>query len=396
MAVTRVEPDLKFVHNVINTGGDSLKKCFQCATCSVVCSISPDKRPFPRKEMIWAQWGLKDKLIASPDVWLCHQCNDCSTHCPRSARPGDVLAAVRKHSLIEYATPGFFARWVARAGFLPILFIIPAVLLALALAVKAPLNDLLLPAFNAFDQALGLKEHVSHGMEYAGLFPHWLLIGFFSSFTGLAMLFGLIGIVRFWRDMHAADTRAGHITKTHGLISSAIKVILNIMTHNKFSGCTATKSRFISHLGIFYGFIGLLIVTVWAIVVLYITQGPYPFDFMNPMKLFGNLSGIALIAGCCIVIYNRLANKDATGKSTNFDWTFVWILMGVGITGFITQFMRFAEVQAVGFPVYFIHLVFVFFLLVYLPYSKFAHVLYRTVAMIYAEHTGRNDIVEPK
>jgi hypothetical protein len=80
---------------------------------------------------------------------------------------------------------------------------------------------------------------------------------------------------------------------------------------------------------------------------------------------------------------------------------FVWLLLGVGITGFVTQVLRFAmEPVAEGanvsaaYAVYFVHLVLVFHLLVYLPYSKFAHIVYRTVAMVYAEHTGRSNGVQ--
>ena len=76
--VTTVDPDLDFIKKLKESGGDTLKKCMQCANCSVACPLSPDSKPFPRKEMIWAGWGLRDKLAANPDVWMCHQCNDLS------------------------------------------------------------------------------------------------------------------------------------------------------------------------------------------------------------------------------------------------------------------------------------------------------------------------------
>ena len=77
-----VEPDVSFIEEVGRLGGADVKKCFQCATCAVACPISPDNKPFPRKEMIATSWGLKDRLIGNGDVWLCHNCGDCSTLCP--------------------------------------------------------------------------------------------------------------------------------------------------------------------------------------------------------------------------------------------------------------------------------------------------------------------------
>lgn len=402
-----LKPDAGFLKRILEEGGGDLKKCFQCATCSVVCGLSDGRKPFPRKEMVWAQWGLKDRLVADPDIWLCHQCNDCSANCPRGARPGDVLAALRHLSVRHYAFPRFLAGWVNQVKYLPILLVIPAVLLGLALVLRRPLEGIapLAPVLAAMDH---------HGF-YADLFPHWLLIGFFSFFTGLALLAAVFGVARFWRAMKAADREAGECRPASGVLPSILHTLPEILSHDKFGTCAGHRTRRVAHLGAFYGFAALFLVSVWAVVALYVINPliandfAYPFGLGNPWKIFANVGCLALIGGCVLALVDRKRNPAEAGASTSFDWIFVWLLLGVAVTGLLTEVLRFVAepgayaakhaertgAQYVAYAVYFVHLVLVFGLLVYLPYSKFAHVLYRTVALVYAEHSGRNRECRP-
>ena len=57
--------------------------------------------------------------------------------------------------------------------------------------------------------------------------------------------------------------------------------------------------------------------------------------------------------------------------------------------GIFTEALRYMNIPAIAYHVYFIHLVFVFALLMYLPYSRFAHMIYRTVALVHARYSGR-------
>jgi quinone-modifying oxidoreductase, subunit QmoC len=393
-----VKPDSKFLADVLQSGGGDLKKCYQCATCAVVCDLNSGQRPFPRKEMLWAQWGLKDRLVADPDIWCCHQCNDCSTRCPRGARPGDVLAALRQQTIEHYAVPQQVARCVNQVKYLPLMLLIPAVLLVVALLLRDPV----------YKVGQGVLQYAQHPGFYADLFPHWLLIGFFSFFWGLAMLGALTGIVRFWLAMKAADEAAGRYQPTVGIVPSIVNTVKLIFTHDKFAQCQAKQSRRWAHLGAFYGFVALFLVSVWAVVALYMINPLianheqhllYPFALWNPWKILANLGCIALIAGCIIAIRDRLSGKPEAGANTSFDWLFVALLFSVGTTGLLTELLRLiaspgpdaaTPLQLLAYAVYFVHLVVVFQLLVYLPYSKFAHVLYRTVALVYVEHSGRN------
>ncbi len=376
MADTSVlKPDPKAVQEIVQSGGKDVKKCYQCATCSVVCELSHDQKPFPRKEMAWAQWGLKDRLMADPDIWLCHQCNDCSTHCPRGARPGDVLAAARKQSIVHYATPKFLAEWVNDARFFA-LVAIGAAVLGLTLLVQGP---------------LGLAHHPEgEGMAYANLFSHPTIIILFSTLLGLSSLAIAAGAVRYWKAMKAAD---GNAAAGGGIVGSVVKAIITVMKHDKFLSCKTGRPRLLSHLGVFYGFAALFIVSGWAVVILYIYNPfgeVYPFPLYDPWKVLANLGCLTLIVGCVLMIRNRLAESDKAGASTTFDWAFVWTLLVVTVTGLLTEVMRLLELQGAGYAIYFIHLIAVFALLVYLPYSKFAHIVYRTTALAYADYSGRN------
>jgi quinone-modifying oxidoreductase subunit QmoC len=195
-------------------------------------------------------------------------------------------------------------------------------------------------------------------------------------------------------------------------MSSWMRTIKSILAHDRFSKCTSQASRRTAHLGAFYGFLALFLVSVWAVVALYMINPLipghdqdliYPFAIWNPWKILANLGGVALVVGSVLAIRERRSGEKDAPASSSSDWLFLGLLLVVGVTGLSTEILRYvaepSKVQGLvyaAYAVYFIHLIAVFDLLVYLPYSKLAHVLYRTVALVYAEHSGRNkNVLEP-
>jgi quinone-modifying oxidoreductase subunit QmoC len=364
-----IKPDIKFVRQIISAGAPLLKKCYQCATCSVICKLTPDDTPFPRKEMINAQWGLKDKLIGNPDIWLCHQCGDCSAYCPRGARPSEVIGALRNLMIQYYAFPKFLAKMANSPKGLPVLIALPVLVL---LAVLAATGNLSIP-----EGEIIFSKFISHKYIDAIFIP----------VTMFVILVFISGIIRFWNDMH---TR-GNGTKQMNIIPAFISVILDILSHNRFRKCEVNRGRYIAHICIFYGFIGLAITTALAVVYLYILNIHSPYPQIHPIKIIGNISGILLLVGITLVVINRFRVKTQqnTGLGSYFDWLFITIIYVVVLSGFLSEITRLADIPILAYPVYFIHLSSVFFLFLYAPYSKLAHIAYRTIALVYAKQIKR-------
>jgi quinone-modifying oxidoreductase subunit QmoC len=375
-----IEPDVSFIKEIGILGGDDLKKCYQCATCSVVCPISPDNHPFPRKEMIAASWGLKDRLVGNADIWLCHNCGDCSTYCPREAKPGDVLAAIRAYAITDYAVPKKLAKMVNDPKKLPILLAFPAVLfLVIGLVLK-------MFGINWLNFS-PTGDEIAH----AKFFSTWLVDLIFIPAFFFAVVVFAIGVKRFLGDIHQNALMEGKTDKEKiepvGFIQALGRVLPTIFKHQKFTECTENRERSTPHMMVLYGFIGLFIVTNIFFVTLYVFQIHGPYSQLNPVKWLANVAGVALVIGGLLMIKNRMDKPEQ--NTTYKDWSLIGLVLALGVSGMLTEMTRLAGAANLTYFIYYIHLVFVFCLFVYLPYSKLAHLVYRTLAMAYAEYSNR-------
>lgn len=403
---TRVQPDLEFIKELQAIGGDSLKKCYQCATCSVVCPISPANNPFQRKEMVWAQWGLKDKLLNNVDIWLCHNCGTCSDLCPRGAKPGDLLAALRNKAYQNLTGPSFLAKWMTSAKYLPMLIGIPALLYLLIWVIQA---GRLGTAFPTTDDG-----RIVYGLLFPGDYTIDPIFGAVVLAVAFAFFKGIKNLI-------ASFEPAGSVVYIGEERPHWAKVLMDvifgeILPHKKFTECGADRSdRKLGHMALLFGFIALGIVTSvvavghWggafvgglmgggepgagAIAKMLYGLGELthtPMSQGNAIKILANIGAILLLVGLAFLTIRRLNQDDKKTSSSFYDWYLLGVIWAVALTGIFSQLLRLADLKYLAYPTYYLHLVAVFMLFAYLPWSKLGHLVYRTAAITYARYMGR-------
>lgn len=386
-----VDPNMELIRHLKEVGGDTLKKCYQCATCSVVCPLSSDEKPFPRKEMIWAQWGMNENLLADPDIFLCHQCGDCTANCPRGAKPAEVLGAIRSYAYTFYAWPRGLAKLATRASGLPLLIALPALVVFVLWLVSGGLTE-------------NWAENFRNGYGYQRMFGHWDFhwyaknIFFILLFTGGSALVSLYSVYRGMSQLWKAMIEKGHVNRdfrpsTKQFIGQFLwPSIKEIVTHKRFEECTVNTERVKGHLPVLYAFVGLFIVTLWSLLAndvlgLWFPEFHGPLRFWNPFKLLANISAIALVYGMYRLWVARGRNeKELKIKGTFYDWFLIWEIMAVALTGIGAELFRWIDLAIIGHIVYYFHLVTVMMLFLYMPYTKFAHIIFRTFAMTFEKY----------
>lgn len=397
------QPDLEFIAQVRSLGGETLKKCYQCATCSVACPIAPEDSPFPRKEMIAASWGLKDKLVGNGDIWLCHQCGDCTDLCPRGAAPGDVLSAVRSAAITEYATPKVLAKAVNEPKALPLVLGVPAIWFALMAFITTQMGGFMEKLFHGiFGDILGGRLHWSHAhpveegaapiISHADFVSTWLVDFTFVPTAIFVTAVFFLGLKRFLADIHENAVQEGKTDKStldfKALGQAVIKVLPTVLKHDKFNECETNKDRATPHMMVLYSFIGLFVVTAVCGTLLYVFKAAGPYTMINPIKWLANIAGIALVIGSGMMIKNRLDKKEDQITSYK-DWFILIVVFALGLTGMLAEITRIGGLKYISYFIYYLHLIAIFELFFFLPFSKMAHLVYRLAAMAYAEYGNR-------
>lgn len=356
MATTlTVQPDQQFISEVMQGGGGDLKKCYQCATCVSVCSLATEDTTFPRRQVIAAQWGLPQRLMGDPAVWLCHNCGDCNVRCPRGARPGDIMGAIRSAVIARLAFPRWMGGIISNPFSGPAIFVLSAIAL-LTIAILPP-------------SASGTQQFF-----FEAMFPKARLEALFFLVCGLVLIALVAGAARFVKELRAAGV-SGPILPALG------PALVEIVSHRRFARCNAEKSRRWAHLLVLSGFGGLAIMGTIVGVGSMVGVMHTPLPLLHPLKVFANLCALVIFIGVSLLLLHRLRDREERAATTFFDWFFLLTLAGAVATGILSELLRLAHSQDWMYFVYFVHLTLILTLFVCTPYCKFAHFLYRTMAI---------------
>ena len=103
------------------------------------------------------------------------------------------------------------------------------------------------------------------------------------------------------------------------------------------------------------------------------------------VHVFGYLASAGLLIGTIYVLYSRLKKTQVQHRrSHSTDWMFLWLLFYMVVTGIIQHILHRTGLLAAANIAYVAHLMGVFPWLLRMPFSKWAHLIYRPIAMYFA------------
>ncbi len=374
----------------------NIDACFNCGTCTAICPLSTEEYQFPRAMIRYGVVGQKQKLLSEKRLWMCSACNDCSESCPRNATPGEYMNAVRKWAITQYDVSRisrllFRNKWNFKIASVLVAFFFGALFLAVS-------------DFNINFDARPIAIFDFFPYE----FIHYFSIGVFAIvglIAGLSLLNQGIKIFKAENDnirQGITDARQNKeaLTVFHLIFSpilmikEAFSVLIfevfgqkrqyECLTEKKTSTLSKINSKWMYHVFTIWGFIGLFLATVLDMFLKpNHNEIPQLGNVLFGIRLLGIISGTFFVIGVSAFILMRLFKVNKYYSNSTFEDYFIlvtlWIIGVSGVLLTATLYWNFIPAPF-AYAFFIIHITAFFELMVFAPFTKFAHVWYRTFA----------------
>ncbi len=77
-------------------GGEKIKQCQQCGTCTGSCPTSHLMDYGPREVIAAFRAGMLDRVVKSNTIWLCTSCYYCTVRCPAGIKITDLMYELKR------------------------------------------------------------------------------------------------------------------------------------------------------------------------------------------------------------------------------------------------------------------------------------------------------------
>jgi citrate/tricarballylate utilization protein len=339
--------------------------CNACRYCEGFCAVFPAMT----RRLEFSQADIH--YLAN----LCHNCGAC-LHACQYAAPHEfeinvpkAMAKVRLDTYAEYAWPQVMGTLYRRNG------------LTLALSAGTGLALFLCLTL----MVMGNLFTAMPGGNFYGIFPHNTLAVMFGAVFGFAVLALTLGVRRFWRNVSPADSPA-QVKTAAALEATANVARLKFLDGGHGEGCNNADDRFTLwrrrfHHFTFYGFMLCFAATGVATLYHFLLDWSAPYPVLSLPVMLGISGGLGLLVGPAGLLWLNLRRNPEHGDENQkpMDRGFIALLLLVSASGL--ALLAFRETAALGLLLA-IHLGLVMAFFLTMPYSKFAHGIFRSAALL--------------
>jgi len=89
-------------------GGESIKKCIQCGSCTGSCPVSYTMDITPREVIALFRARDMESILSSRTIWICASCYACTIRCPQGVQVTDILYALKRLAIEQHIFPRRF------------------------------------------------------------------------------------------------------------------------------------------------------------------------------------------------------------------------------------------------------------------------------------------------